>query len=191
MAEGEAEVTLGASRILALFFGVVVMCALFFVLGYRLGKTAPAPASALQQTTPAVALDNRTLAPELAPDCSQNGKGCAAASLAKPARAAAAQAPAGASTAPHLALGRLSPVPEVPRTAISAGYVVQVAAVSKQQDAEALLAALRKKQYPVFITTPPTDKLFHVQVGPFGEQKDAEAARGRLVADGYNAILKK
>jgi hypothetical protein len=30
-----------------------------------------------------------------------------------------------------------------------------------------------------------------VQVGPYGEQKDAEAIKSRLSADGYNAILKK
>ena len=35
------------------------------------------------------------------------------------------------------------------------------------------------------------DKLFHVQVGPFNEIKDAEAVRAKLVADGYNPILKK
>jgi cell division protein FtsN len=33
--------------------------------------------------------------------------------------------------------------------------------------------------------------LFHVQVGPFAEQKEAEAMKTKLAADGYNAILKK
>jgi hypothetical protein len=33
--------------------------------------------------------------------------------------------------------------------------------------------------------------LFHVQVGPFSDIKDAELARGKLVSDGYNPILKK
>jgi hypothetical protein len=30
-----------------------------------------------------------------------------------------------------------------------------------------------------------------VQVGPFGDIKDAEAMRSRLINDGYNPILKK
>jgi cell division protein FtsN len=37
----------------------------------------------------------------------------------------------------------------------------------------------------------PGDSLFHVQVGPFSDQKDAEAMRTRLAGDGYNAIVKK
>jgi cell division septation protein DedD len=52
------------------------------------------------------------------------------------------------------------------------------------------VTALRKKQYPVFIANSAGDPLFHVQVGPFSEKKDAEAMRTRLSGDGYNAIVK-
>ena len=68
---------------------------------------------------------------------------------------------------------------------------VQVAAVKHQEDAEALVAALQKKSYPVFIANQSTDAFFHVQVGPFANQKDAETMRSKLAADGYNAIVKK
>jgi cell division septation protein DedD len=71
------------------------------------------------------------------------------------------------------------------------GFMVQVAAVSKQEDADALVKALRKKEYPVFVVSQPNSNLFHVQVGPFAQQKDAEAMRAKLAGDGYNAILKK
>jgi cell division septation protein DedD len=71
------------------------------------------------------------------------------------------------------------------------GFMVQVAAVSKQEDADALVKALRKKEYPVFVVSQPNSNLFHVQVGPFAQQKDAEAMRAKLSGDGYNAILKK
>jgi cell division septation protein DedD len=70
-------------------------------------------------------------------------------------------------------------------------YFVQVAAVSKAEDAEALVDALKKKQYPAFSTSTPTDKLIHVQVGPYADIKDAELMRGKLVSDGYNPILKR
>ena len=36
-----------------------------------------------------------------------------------------------------------------------------------------------------------SDKFFHVQVGPYADVKDAEAMRARLIADGYNPIVKK
>jgi DedD protein len=80
-----------------------------------------------------------------------------------------------------------------PTTTLPAsGYFVQVAAVSKQEDGEALVDALKKKDYPAFVASPvPADKLFHVQVGPFPDIKDAEAMRTRLIADGYSPILKK
>jgi cell division septation protein DedD len=72
------------------------------------------------------------------------------------------------------------------------GYFVQVAAVTKQEDAEALVDALKKKQYPAFVASNSTnDKYFRVQLGPFGDIKDAEGMRSHLVNDGYNPILKK
>jgi DedD protein len=69
---------------------------------------------------------------------------------------------------------------------------VQVAAVSRQEDAESLVEALKKKQYPAFVAgNTAGDKLYHIQVGPYAEVKDAEAMRARLISDGYNPIVKK
>jgi len=81
----------------------------------------------------------------------------------------------------------------VPSTVLTSGsYFVQVAAVSKPDDAQALVDALKKKQYVAFTTnSSPTDKFFHVQVGPFSDVKDAEATRAKQISDGYNPILKK
>jgi DedD protein len=71
------------------------------------------------------------------------------------------------------------------------GYFVQVAAVSKQEDAEALVESLKGHQYQALIANQPSDKLYHVQVGPFSDIKEAESMRSKLVSDGYNPILKK
>jgi len=73
----------------------------------------------------------------------------------------------------------------------SAAYTLQVAAVSKQEDADALVSALRKKSYPVFVASNNSDKLFHVQIGPFSDIKDAEAMKTKLTGDGYNPIVKR
>jgi cell division septation protein DedD len=81
--------------------------------------------------------------------------------------------------------------PDPTTTLPTGGYSVQVAAVSKQEDAESLVDALKKKQYPASANTASTDKFFHVQVGPFSDIKEAEAMRARLISDGYNPILKK
>ena len=53
-----------------------------------------------------------------------------------------------------------------------------------------LLSALKRKGYNAAVHQVPQDKLFHIQIGPFATKKDAEAMRQRLIADGYNAIVK-
>jgi cell division septation protein DedD len=75
------------------------------------------------------------------------------------------------------------------RSTLGAGYLVQIAAVRYQDDAKLLSDALHKQQYPVIVTQP-GDKLFHVQVGPYADVKEAELIRARLVGAGYNAFLK-
>ncbi|MGA7138792.1 MAG: SPOR domain-containing protein, partial [Terriglobales bacterium] len=76
--------------------------------------------------------------------------------------------------------------------AAGASYYVQVAAVTRQEDADALVEALKKKQYPAFTASNTTgDKFYRVQVGPYADFKDADAMRVRLIGDGYNPIVKK
>ena len=70
------------------------------------------------------------------------------------------------------------------------GFVVQIAAVSHQGDAELLVNALRAKGYPVSAHTEPQDKFFHVQAGPYTNRNDADMAKQRLMADGYQPIVK-
>ena len=79
-------------------------------------------------------------------------------------------------------------------SAVAAGsYVVQIAAVSREEDAAALAGALRKKSYNVFVVNNPGvhDKLYHVQVGPFASLQEAEAMRTKLTAEGYSPIVKR
>lgn len=68
--------------------------------------------------------------------------------------------------------------------------MVQVAAVSRQQDADALIAALRKRGYTVSARTEAQDSFLHVQIGPFASRAEANVMRQKLLGDGYNAIVK-
>ena len=105
--------------------------------------------------------------------------------------ATASQAPA-ASSATQSQTSQTASAPDPMTPVPTVGYFVQVAAVSKPDDAEALVGALKKKQYPAFVAAgSSTDKLFRVQVGPFSDIKDAEGMRSRLINDGYSPILKK
>jgi cell division septation protein DedD len=67
--------------------------------------------------------------------------------------------------------------------------MVQIAAVSHQEDADVLAGALRKHGYSVTEIRDAADNLIHVRVGPFSSRNDANAMRIRLLNDGYNAIV--
>jgi cell division septation protein DedD len=67
--------------------------------------------------------------------------------------------------------------------------MVQIAAVSNSEDAQVLLAALRRRGYAVSTRREVTDGLIHVRIGPFNNRSDANLWRQKLLNDGYNAIL--
>ena len=71
--------------------------------------------------------------------------------------------------------------------------VVQIAALTREDDAVALAGALRKKDYNVIVVKNPAvnDKFYHVQVGPFTTMAEADAMKAKLVAEGYNPIVKR
>jgi DedD protein len=68
--------------------------------------------------------------------------------------------------------------------------MVQIAAVTRQEDAEILMTALKKHGYNAVIHNDAKDNFIHVQIGPFATRDEARAMRTKLLADGYNAILK-
>lgn len=88
--------------------------------------------------------------------------------------------------------GKPAPKTDVPASA-NGGFVVQVAAVTREEDAAALAGALRRKNYSVFVVNNQAvhDKFYHVQVGPFVSLQDAEAMKAKLTGEGYNPIVKR
>ena len=196
----DTEITLGTGKLLVLFFGLVGVCALFFALGYSLGRNSEPTVAAASAATPATSsntskangastsnpapsmtfyksVEQKDANPQLTPPA--DTKTDTSATAATNSTTAPASTPAAN--------------PNDSATALpTSGYFVQVAAVSKQDDAEALVDALKKKEYPAFVASQATsDKLFRVQLGPFAEVKEAEAMRARLIGDGYSPILKK
>jgi DedD protein len=192
-ASEDTEITLGTGKMLVLFFGLVALCAVFFGMGYSLGRNSAGPAGdslaatgASSGVRPTAVKASEPRAPsdltfyKAVGQKDPNGE-LASKPVDAPANADAKSPPAD------------NDAPPDPTAVVSSqsNYFVQVAAVSKQEDAEALVDALKKKQYAAFAANTAGDKLFHVQVGPFSDIKDAESARGQLVKDGYNPILKK
>src|SRR6266571_4817161 len=69
-------------------------------------------------------------------------------------------------------------------------YTLQVAALTREADALELATRLQKRKFPAFVVSPQTDKYYRVQVGPYADQKAAEAARKGLEGAGFKAIVK-
>jgi DedD protein len=187
----DTEITLGVGKMLFLFFGLVSLCGVFFSLGYSIGKNSAKPSAAADMTQVATPFGARPSAQKT--NDAQNltfykavgDKDADSQLAAKPSDNTQTAAPAPSEDPKAAAPDSTVPIPT------TNGYFVQVAAVSKQEDADALVDALKKKQYPAMIANAPSDKLFHVQVGPYTDIKDAEAMRTKLVSDGYNPIVKR
>lgn len=230
----ESEVTLSTGSLLAIFFGLVVVCGVFFGFGYSMGRhssdtkaaaqaaaaqTEDAPLPAANRPKPSAVEDLRaqqSAAPEARTGEDASPGRVVVDETAQPAAVAATWpekvVPEEAQAAPPTPKVKPAPKPVVAATvapaqktispavaapskptakpAVSTPTMVQIAAVSHAEDAQALVAALKKRGYAVSLRNEPQDKLIHVQVGPFADRTDATAMRQKLLADGYNAIIK-
>jgi DedD protein len=247
--KSDADLTLGIGSLLSIFFGVVLICGIFFGFGYSMGRrnarttVAPAatvPPQTLAATSPlpenelsgaplkpaepdsgaASPPEDKNPAPNTSTPNTNSTETKAPASSPAPAPAVAKHpAPAAAppktarvvepattdtslnavpSThhappAPKPHAGVMAPLTQAPGDAtILPGQpiMVQIAAVSRQEDAEVLAGALRKRGFNPSVRPGSGDKFFHVQVGPFTDKTQAETIKQHLLADGYNAIMK-
>ena len=198
----DTEITLGTGRMLALFFTFVLVCAVFFAIGFSLGhKTSvvsaggspgASPATPATVVRPTAAKENSPPQPTAQPTDFSFYKSVSSKTADTELKPADSPPAANSASQSNSVDEPKTPVPVSPTSPVTGGYFVQVAAVSRHEDANALVDALKKKQYPAFTANNgATDKFFHVQVGPYGDLKEAEAMKARLVADGYNPILKK
>ncbi|HVJ05843.1 MAG TPA: SPOR domain-containing protein [Candidatus Saccharimonadales bacterium] len=204
----DTEITLGVGKLLGLFFGLVILCGISLSVGYTLGRNSAKQAIAATETanttapatpTPSTSKPGASqVAAPKAQDCSVPGAGdnCPPQQTSEPSTSdltfyqSVQQKEAHPQLAPPAAAPNPAAHPAEVRTTLGTGYLVQIAAVRNQDDARLLSNALQKQQFPVIIAQP-GDKLFHVQVGPYADIKDAEAIRSRLVSAGYNAFLKR
>ncbi len=212
----DTELTLGAGTLLLLFCGLVVLCGICFGAGYAVGHhraqaataAADQPATADQgaalagnaQAKPSASsapVPQPSQAPVPAQSPAQSDSGEPQQSAESTDADPAAQ---GATPQVRPALAARSSVPQTQaaastRSALPAGgqaaggLMVQVAAISRAEDADVLVGALRKRGYAVNVRRDPADNLIHVRVGPFATRDEANRWRMRLLNDGYNAAI--
>jgi DedD protein len=201
---------LESRHLVGLFLGVVLLCGVFFTLGYVMGHNpygGPVHAADVlarsvssvrapektpeREGTPAPGPTNNEwdffsknndnrLQPEV--PSSPSTTPASAAPVSHP-KAGPAAAPQDAHTVPTSARF------EAPRL-VKGAIVLQVAALRHESDALAMADALQQKNFPSFVVTPTTDSFYRVQVGPYSDEHAADSARAALDHAGFKAIIK-
>ena len=213
--EQDREISLGTTTILGIFFALALLCAVFFGFGYSLGRRSAQPLASSADVTAASESGNSKPSPGSAASQASSGSIAAkqSAATAQTAVVPLDSSPAPAEdtqqmpdpgptkadvSTPRADVPAAKPVskpatvvPMVVATPAAGSPVVQIAAMSHQEDADVVAADLKRRGYTVVIRREPQDKLFHVQIGPFSTKKEADAMRQRLQGDGYNSAILK
>jgi cell division septation protein DedD len=212
---GGGDRVLESRHLVGLFLSVVLLCGVFFSLGYVMGRTQfggpvqaseslakslrPAPADPVAKTrdkgketagTPAPASNEWDIYKKNSNDRFEPAS--------KPAASAPATVPAVKKNEPAatpatktIAATPKPPARFQPPSMGKGAIVLQLAALTRESDALAMADALQQKRFPSFVVTPAGDAFFRVQVGPYSDVKSAEAAKAALDREGFKAIIKR
>jgi DedD protein len=217
--EGKAsEITLSTASLLGIFFGLVLICGVFFGFGYSTGRGTGSVARANtvmnppasngidgdETAAPAPQAASLPVEPKADTQVSEKTESAPAAVPAPPTaptvkvkeETATEEAPAKpalpVSNKPAPGRQSIAYLPPTDTPPSTAGQpMVQIAAVARPEDAAVLVSALRQRGYGVVVRNEPQDKLLHVQVGPFADRTQATVMKQKLLSDGYNAIIKQ
>ncbi len=220
-ASNSGDLVLGNRHLLLIFFAIFALSGVFFALGYIVGRNtfspsasvalaesqsaeAPAkpspmpPAAYFLRATPPTApvpAEPELLEPELRFDQTL-GEQTPEARLES----------AGSSDVPDVfpdvsSLSREPNEPNEPNLpnelnsggggVPSSGILVQVSALTRREDAETLLQLLGEKNLPVMVTPGTSDSLYHIVIGPYQTEGQAQQVKRLLEEDGFQPILKR
>ncbi|MFB3776776.1 MAG: SPOR domain-containing protein [Bryobacteraceae bacterium] len=196
--DGEFEVLLGNRQLLSILFIVVVLLAVFFSMGYVIGRRA-GPRSTSAQLPPAagapVAGDQASGFPETsAPAADTQPRQAVAEETSTDAAAVRTgtqpqqRMPVTESPKPPVVP---PPAAEAPPSAPVAGQTFLQATAAKRPDAELVASVLRKKGFPVVLAPGPSETVFRVLVGPFTDADGLAKARAGLETAGFKPFTRK
>ena len=190
---GGREMVLEGRHVLAVFFVIVVLSAVFFTLGYVLGRMQG-------EMRTAGTAGRRATQPQPATKSAPAEAGASAPAGASPADLSFYQAVEKKGVDTELATKPATPPAASPAAkkaeapggvpAHTPGIALQVAALLRREDAESMAEVLRHKKYPVIVVPPSSDQFYRVQVGPFASEQAASQMRKRLEDDGFKVITK-
>lgn len=206
---GGGERVLESRHLVGLFLGVVLLCGVFFTLGYVMGRTqygGPVHASDAGEkgapVKPSPVKAKETLPPSATPPgewdfYSKKDQNHLESVPKAPAASSAHSSDVSAKSTPVPAAPVSKPVAPSnaarfqPPKMLKGAIVVQVAALTRESDALAMADAAQQKKFPAFVVAPTTDNFYRVQVGPYPDQQSAEAAQHALERAGFKTIIKR
>ena len=210
---GGGDRVLESRHLVSLFLGVVLLCGVFFTLGYVMGHSqygGPVHAAESVDNTEGLShawVKQKAQPSPVTPPAPANNEWdfyskknaddqidtVSKPAVSKPAAVPALSARAGgpqpvgpSSAAKPVQTAARFDAPHLAKGAI----VLQIAALTHESDALAMADILQQKHFPSFVVTPTTDSFYRVQVGPYPDERAAEAAKASLDHAGFIAIIK-
>lgn len=204
--ERPGDLVLENRHLLLIFFAFIALSGVFFALGYIVGRNTFSPSAATAHADTADA--ESSAKPSPMPPAAYYLR------ATPPTTAAADQPPEQAEVPPELqfdqTLGEQTPEAKLepagsegsaaaqagaanqPIAAVPApaGILVQVSALTRQEDADTLVRLLKEKKLPVMVTAGTSDALFHVVIGPYQSDAEAQQVKRLLEEDGFQPIIK-
>jgi cell division septation protein DedD len=211
---GGGDRVLESRHLVSFFLGVVLLCGVFFTLGYVMGHNqyggpvhaAESPENGATSVRPSVKPKPVNASPGAAPAPANNEWDFYAkknddhmdpvakpsVNPAAPSAAVATRVPSSVQVSPAANVKTVPPAArlEAPRM-VKGSLVLQIAALTRESDALAMADALQQKHFPSFVVTPSTDNFYRVQVGPYQDERSAESAKSALDQAGFIAIIKR
>lgn len=71
------------------------------------------------------------------------------------------------------------------------GFVLQVATMKHEGNADALAETLREENFPAFVFEPATGSFYQVAIGVYGNADAAATVEGKLETQGFQPILRR
>jgi DedD protein len=204
---GGGDRVLESRHLVGLFLGVVLLCGVFFTLGYVMGRTqyggAVHAADAVPKYSPLGTMPGKSAAREtqVSPpakpevtcwdDCSKNTDPTPPSKSPSPVPATPNKTAKLPAPAPTKAPTTKEPQRLQPLAIGKNSIILQVAAIKQQRDALDMADVLQKKKFPSFVANSPADSFYHVQVGPYPDLASAENAKHALEQLGFKSIIKR
>jgi DedD protein len=205
---GAGERVLESRHVIGLFLLMLVFSAIFFTLGYVMGRSqydgqvraaitqhdvpdaiVKKSEAGVKHSTPAPAAEESN--PNSDWEFYSTDKQKETGDHLKPVSPSGVSSSAKAAPQSNSNSKPAATVFESPKPPQSGGYTLQVMAVRRESDALDLAKRLQKNKFPAFVLTPQGSKYYRVQVGPYSDKKSAEAAKKGLEGAGFRAIVKR